>query len=224
VLIFCHLFTGLVLGLLLFRYSGQRWTFWACALGSVLPDILDKPLGHIFLHGTLDNGRLYAHSLLFLGVICLAGVLLWKRRGSYLLLALAAGVLLHQLADTMYLDQIAWLWPLFGPFQPESFPDYFGQSIIIELTSAYEWVFGLASMAIILQQLRSGGWQGWHALMHREGGLTMMTWGLFLSAILFVLYGMAISGTEDFGNAGALYIAAIAAVAGGLGIELAYKK
>ncbi|OPY31693.1 MAG: hypothetical protein A4E32_01295 [Methanomassiliicoccales archaeon PtaU1.Bin124] len=223
VLIFCHLFTGLVLGLLLYKFTSQRWTFWACALGSVLPDLIDKPLGHILLQSTLDNGRLYAHTLLFFGIVMIAGAVLWKGKGKYVLLALGLGILLHQLADTMFLDPTGWFWPLFGPFQAESFPDYFGHSILVELTSAYEWVFGLASAGIIVDRLLRERGRELPFMTERAYGLMAITWALFLSSLVFAIYGLVISGSSDLGTSGAMYISAIVAAAGGLGLELASK-
>jgi len=41
------------------------------ALGSMLPDIIDKPLGHIFLASSLGYGRIYSHTLLFLTIATL---------------------------------------------------------------------------------------------------------------------------------------------------------
>ncbi len=35
-------------------------------IGSMLPDIIDKPLGGLICKETLGNGRTYAHTLLFL--------------------------------------------------------------------------------------------------------------------------------------------------------------
>lgn len=49
---FAHLFPGVVIGLVLAWVSGRRILFWAAALGSILPDLLDKPIGLIVLSGT----------------------------------------------------------------------------------------------------------------------------------------------------------------------------
>lgn len=223
-LIFCHLFIGLVLGIVLLRLTRNRWALFACALGAVLPDILDKPLGHILLRSTLDNGRLWAHTLLLLAILAIIGAVLAKKRGVVVVIALAAGVLLHQLGDTMYLDPTGWFWPLFGPFQPEQFPDYFGNAVLKELGSAYEWVFGLASLAIIVNYSLPGGWKGWRALTDRSLELMPITIALFIFALFEVLYGIANSSVMDFGETGAMYIAALTAVVGGTVLQLTVEK
>ena len=42
-------------------------------LGTLLPDIIDKPLGYIFFREALSSDRTAAHSLLFLVSLALAG-------------------------------------------------------------------------------------------------------------------------------------------------------
>jgi regulator of sigma E protease len=43
------LFIGAVFGLLLYQWTGRKWLVLAVAAGAVLPDIIDKPLGHFLL-------------------------------------------------------------------------------------------------------------------------------------------------------------------------------
>jgi len=155
--------------------------------------------------------------------VAIAGMLVFKRRGSWAIIALAMGILLHQLADTMYLDPTGWFWPLFGSFRPESFSDYFGDSLIKELGSAYEWVFGLSSLTILLGYLTKGDWMVWRRLTDRSVGLMPITIGLFVFGTIEVVLGLSNSSTLDFGTTGAMYIAAIAATAGGLALELAVE-
>jgi hypothetical protein len=76
----CHLLLGLVLGLAIARRLGDWRLIGFCAFGAVLPDLIDKPVGHILLAGSLDSGRIFAHGLLFLGLLLAAGVVLEQRR------------------------------------------------------------------------------------------------------------------------------------------------
>ena len=73
---FAHLFAGVVIGLVLALASRRRILFWAAALGSILPDLLDKPIGLIVLHGSVDNGRIYFHSLIAVVAVILIGLAL----------------------------------------------------------------------------------------------------------------------------------------------------
>lgn len=77
-------------------------------LGAVIPDIIDKPLGHMIL--SIDNGRIIAHSLLFATTLLAFGMM-FKR-----MLPLSIGVAVHQILDGMFLDPETALWPLLGPF------------------------------------------------------------------------------------------------------------
>ncbi|MFQ5917791.1 MAG: metal-dependent hydrolase [Candidatus Binatia bacterium] len=79
-------------------------------LGSILPDIIDKPLG-IWL---LGDGRALAHSLLFSALLVALGLLLYARRRSTGLLSLSFGSIVHLLLDKIWLDPGIFLWPIFG--------------------------------------------------------------------------------------------------------------
>ena len=153
-LVFCHLFVGAAIGLALARATGERGLVAVGLLGGVLPDLVDKPLGHLLLASTIDNGRLVAHSLAFLLLLLVAGSLLFRGRRPWLAPALALGVLSHQLLDAMWRDPSAWFFPLLGPFTPGHYPDYFLSGLTAELGSPSEWLFGAATLALVLAVLR----------------------------------------------------------------------
>lgn len=83
------------------------------ALGSILPDLIDKPLG-LMIFGTMNHGRIFAHTLLFLLVIALLAVYFREIR----LASLFAGVLTHLALDAMWSSPVILLWPFLGPFPP----------------------------------------------------------------------------------------------------------
>jgi len=83
-------------------------------IGSLLPDIIDKPLGHLLFRETLSNGRIFSHTLLFSFIISLAGYLLYYRRRQIWLSALATGSLFHLVLDEMWFMPRTLLWPTFG--------------------------------------------------------------------------------------------------------------
>lgn len=89
------------------------------ALGSMLPDIIDKPLGHIFLRESLNYGRIISHTLVFsalLWLIALAAL----RRGVRWPLAISFGSLVHLILDEMWQIPQTLLWPLYGWSFPHS--------------------------------------------------------------------------------------------------------
>jgi membrane-bound metal-dependent hydrolase YbcI (DUF457 family) len=144
------MFIGAVLGLLLYQWTGRRWMVPVIAIGAILPDLIDKPLGHLLLQNSLDYGRIYAHSLLFLGIMVMAAAVLWKTRSSLLLAVVAVGIGTHLILDAMWDLPISLFWPLLGPFQGGHFPDYFASSLIVEITSPLEWMFGITVVSILV--------------------------------------------------------------------------
>lgn len=118
-LVFGH--TGITLGVTLALGSHpsrmstfiKRFDLRLLLVGSILPDIIDKPLGHFFFRETLNNGRLISHTLIFLLILSLAGYLLY-RRGHLWLLTLAVGTFGHLVFDQMWQSPKTLFWPLFG--------------------------------------------------------------------------------------------------------------
>jgi len=80
-------------------------------LGSMLPDIIDKPLG-LVVFGSPSMGRTFAHTLLFL--ILLAFPALYYR--DMRLISMAWGVQVHLVLDFMWNSPETLLWPLLGAF------------------------------------------------------------------------------------------------------------
>ena len=117
-------------------------------LGALLPDLIDKPLGHILLPG--NNGRIIAHTLLFSALLLLIG-LAWKSA-----LPLSLGVSMHQLLDSMYLSPESSLWPILGPF-PST--DFHISSWLDSLTDPFIIItelVGLAILVVVFTRRRGG--------------------------------------------------------------------
>jgi membrane-bound metal-dependent hydrolase YbcI (DUF457 family) len=150
----CHLFFGILLGLVLAGRTGERRLIGFSALGAVIPDLLDKPIGHILFAETLDSGRLFGHGLLFVFILIVAGLTSYRRRDSFATLAVAAGVLSHQVLDAMWAMPVTWYFPLLGPYEPQEYINYFGGAFMAEVSSLSEWVFLAASAGIVLAATR----------------------------------------------------------------------
>lgn len=110
-----------------FARLGRHADIRLVLVGSLLPDILDKPVGELVFRETLGSGRIFAHSLAFLLLLTLGGLYQRRRTGSGSLLALAFGVLAHQACDRMWLEPVTLLWPLLGPFPRAAVADWFDQ-------------------------------------------------------------------------------------------------
>ena len=83
-------------------------------IGSMLPDIIDKPLGMVFFREEFSSGRIFAHSLLFLVVLGAAGFYLFRKRQKTWLLVLAFGTFIHLALDQIWLMPKTVLWPWLG--------------------------------------------------------------------------------------------------------------
>jgi inner membrane protein len=91
-------------------YLDIRWLM----VGSLLPDIIDKPVGQYIFRDTFNNGRLFSHTLLFLFIISALGFYLYKKMTQKWLLTLAAGTLAHLILDEMWQIPQTLFWPVLG--------------------------------------------------------------------------------------------------------------
>ncbi len=83
-------------------------------IGSLLPDIIDKPVGQWFFRETFSAGRIFSHTLLFLILITSFGIYLYRHYGKNWLLVLAFGTFTHLILDEMWLSPRTLFWPFFG--------------------------------------------------------------------------------------------------------------
>jgi inner membrane protein len=97
-----------------FASLGDRVDIRLLLIGSLLPDIIDKPLGQWLLRDAISNGRIFCHTLLFLIVLTLGGLYLYLSRHRTWLLTLSFGTLAHLVFDQMWLSPRTLFWPLYG--------------------------------------------------------------------------------------------------------------
>jgi membrane-bound metal-dependent hydrolase YbcI (DUF457 family) len=147
-LLLAHIVTGLIIGFILYEIFHARTIIVFCAIGSVLPDLVDKVLGRIIFSASLDNGRIFFHSLGIVVLFVLIGMIVWRYYRSFSFLIVGTGVLLHQLADMMWTSPVSWYFPFLGPYPVDYTPDYFQRAILAELTSVTEWIFFVAIMVV----------------------------------------------------------------------------
>jgi membrane-bound metal-dependent hydrolase YbcI (DUF457 family) len=118
------------------RFKSNLIMVLFCIIGSMLPDIIDKPVGH-YLFGQLFgyNGRIFSHTLLFAFVVLDIGLFFYLIRKNILGLVLSYGVFMHLILDSMWLTPATLFWPAFGLEFPR-FGEYdFALTMIRELFS-----------------------------------------------------------------------------------------
>lgn len=102
------------------------------AIGALLPDIIDKPLGRLIFAHTIANGRIIGHTLLFSIFIFMIGLYLYDKRREIIVLTLATGSFFHLIEDQMWNMPKTLFWPIFGLRFPKDSPDYTGLKVLID--------------------------------------------------------------------------------------------
>jgi hypothetical protein len=154
-----HLVIGLIIGFILYEFFHGRTIIVFVAIGSILPDIIDKPLGHIIFGSILDNGKIFFHSLIIVLLFFITGLIVWRLYKSNSFIFIAVGLFLHQLVDMMWKSPVNWYYPFLGPYPAEPHTDYLLNALVAELTSVTEWIFFFALLAIAFLLYRNSGQQ-----------------------------------------------------------------
>jgi inner membrane protein len=99
------------------RNSSGNIDYRMVIIGSMLPDIIDKPVFLILRdHGFSLSGRDFAHTLLF-SLLLLAGGLVLLRYHKAWMMLLALGTLTHLVLDSIWGNPVTLFWPLLGGFR-----------------------------------------------------------------------------------------------------------
>lgn len=120
-------------------------------VGSLLPDIIDKPVGLFFFGGTFSHGRIFCHTLLFFILVTLAGLYLYQRHRKGWFLILSFGTFVHLIFDQMWHSPRTLLWPLYGfAFERAVLSDWVPNMLHALLTNPEVYVPELVGVAILL--------------------------------------------------------------------------
>jgi len=131
-------------------------------VGSMLPDIIDKPLGVFVLSEEVSTGRAFAHSLAFVSAIALAALV---RPGTArrLLAPVALGAAAHLVFDRMWKEPHTLLWPLLGwRLERVDVSGWWRQMLEQLFSDPYTYVSEAAGAAVVVALL---------AFLIRTGGL-----------------------------------------------------
>lgn len=106
-------------------------------LGSLIPDLIDKPIGRILFHDYFEgNGHLYGHTLVAAFAVVLPGLLLVVVWSDPRLLAMGIAMLSHLAVDPTNHSLEILLWPLLGTEFPQVTLLGLRSSILTETISA----------------------------------------------------------------------------------------
>jgi membrane-bound metal-dependent hydrolase YbcI (DUF457 family) len=162
--LFGHLGITLGIAVLLFRMlkiEPNRQRYAAVLIGAILPDLIDKPIGEILLSQSLSNGRLFAHTLLFVFILLLFIGLLYgyKRNGELFGFMLCGAAFIHLCEDRMWLTPETLFYPAFGFAFPQGIVelhwwDYFiaafSRTYSLSPEAAYAFYSDLIGITILL--------------------------------------------------------------------------
>jgi membrane-bound metal-dependent hydrolase YbcI (DUF457 family) len=130
---------------------GRRIDIRLLLIGSLLPDIIDKPIGQLLFRETISNGRIFCHTLLFLILVMVAALFFYKRKGKTWLLALSFGTFMHLILDQMWHTPRTLLWPLLGlNFESIDLTDWLGNIWHVLFTDATVYIPELVGLLILV--------------------------------------------------------------------------
>jgi len=122
-------------------------------VGSLLPDIIDKPVGLLLFPDLFGTGRLFCHTLLFCLLLAVMGAWRYRLRRTSGLLVLSCGCAMHLLLDGMWRTPETLLWPAMGLVLRGETHDHWLRTIFFELFSRPEAYLPEIAGAMILVPL-----------------------------------------------------------------------
>jgi len=134
-------------------------------IGALLPDIIDKPVGHFFFRETFGHGRIFSHTLLFFVLVALAGFYLYLRHRKNWLLVIAFGTFVHLILDQMWEAPRTLFWPFYSfAFERRDLTDWIPNIFHALLTNPEVYVPELVGGLILL-------WLGVELVRRRKVGV-----------------------------------------------------
>jgi len=131
-----------------------KLNYLVIAVGAILPDLIDKPIGRILLGESVANGRLFGHTLLFVLILVTIGLFLKNHRDGVFCLSFAT--FMHLCEDRMWEMPATLLYPLYGFAFPkgivigENGYDYFLLVFNGSYTPTLSYVFVSEIMGLVI--------------------------------------------------------------------------
>lgn len=144
------------------KARGLRWLL----AGTILPDLVDKPIGQVLFKPYFENGRIYCHTILFASLVSIGGLRRLKHQEDERLLFLALGVASHLALDRIWIDPETALWPLLGPFKKDPSLRSMLEQIMLALKEPSFWLAEAGGATLLLLSLRSLGIENIRDLKH----------------------------------------------------------
>nr|WP_319375670.1 metal-dependent hydrolase [uncultured Methanoregula sp.] len=189
---FFHLLTGIIIGFLIADLLNDRRWVLPCAIGSILPDLIDKPLGLVIFPTTIGDGRIFTHTLLIAIIILALGIFFWKRMQDPSVLALGIGLFSHQVLDMMWIMPSNWYYPFLGPFKGGLADNYIWVLLAGEIQNSFDLGLAFIITGIVLIAIFYHYFAEFIAMNKKSSALVFTASAILLCAISGILIGWGI--------------------------------
>lgn len=148
-MLFWHL--GVTTAVVYFFLGHRSIDYRVVMLGAVLPDLIDKPIGRILFEEQFENGRIFAHTLLYSTSLLLAIQLFTRGKKARRWFILPIASLIHLALDGMWNEPVTLFWPLFTTQFPRDVVDnYWLELLRTPLEHPIEIVKELVGIGLLL--------------------------------------------------------------------------
>ena len=111
---FGHIGITLLLVFLVFTLLKEKIDYRFLVVGAILPDLIDKPIGQYLFNSVFQNGRIFAHTILFILLLVILAAYMERKYRFAGVSVLALGAIGHIAEDQMWRSPGTALWPLLG--------------------------------------------------------------------------------------------------------------
>lgn len=152
---------GLTMLIVWFVMRGNpRVDYRVVAIASLLPDLIDKPIGRLLIRERFESGRIFGHALLLnVAFFCVLFFMRGRAKRQFVLVPISS--LLHLAEDGMWSHPRVFWWPFFGTRFPREPVDGGAFAFLVPSTTAL--VQEAVGAVVIVWLLAS------HGLLSRDG-------------------------------------------------------
>jgi membrane-bound metal-dependent hydrolase YbcI (DUF457 family) len=154
-MLFWHV--GATIAFVRYAFRDPRMDLRFLAVGAILPDLVDTPLGAIGW-STFETVRLWSHGIVVASLAMVAVLVLTRRgRTRKRWMLLAVGIMMHLLLDAMWNEPATLWWPFLGSeFTPTGLAT-FGSYVIDVVTNPVMWVGEVVGLGYLVALWRRAG-------------------------------------------------------------------
>lgn len=154
---------GVTAAVVFLTLGRRRIDYRVVLAGSLLPDLIDKPIGRIFLEEEFQNSRIFGHTFLLAILLLLIVQIFLRGESARRWFVLPIAVVLHLALDGMWGQPVTLFWPLLGAEFPKiPVENYWLEVLLRPLEHPVEGVKELVGTTCLV-------YLGWAFELHRRG-------------------------------------------------------